>query len=213
MSTRTMLVRTVTTATVTVTAFGLAAPAASAASGPTVSATCVSPYAPAPNVGVTNISWSGAPSGAQVKVTGFVTDYRPASTPTGTVALPGLPLDKSELESYPGHEGYQAYLIDSAGVVIAGPVGLTLCAPTPPKPTNPAPGSCSFPSYSGPARTYWANGVRTKLFVKHGQWYVKIGKNASFKAKWANCGNVDTVHQLWFTTKSGKKVVLVVKPR
>ncbi len=115
MSYRTMLVRTATALTaVATTGTAFAAPSAFAATA-TVNASCVAPYSLDTNVGVTVIDWSGAPTGAQVKVTGYGTDLRPAPTPSGSVLLPGLPLDKPALEGSPGHQGYQAYLIDAGG--------------------------------------------------------------------------------------------------
>jgi hypothetical protein len=189
-----MLVRTATALTVATTGTAFAAPSAFAATA-TVNASCVAPYSLDTNVGVTVIDWSGAPTGAQVKVTGYGTDLRPAPTPSGSVLLPGLPLDKPALEGSPGHQGYQAYLIDAGGAVIAGPAALTLCAPTPPPVTppgpvvTPPPSSGSCPVWRPVNRIgYKVNGVTARIFTSGGKWYLRVGKGKAKAVVFNNCG-------------------------
>ena len=109
------------------------APSAAATTHPTVSASCVAQYQDYPSVGVTTISWTSAPVGAEVKVVGYVTEFRDAPTPTGSVLLPGLPLTNADLKVY------RIYLVDTAGTAVAGPTGLVLC--TSPTSTTTSPTS------------------------------------------------------------------------
>jgi hypothetical protein len=220
MSYRTTLVRTATALTAVATAgTAFAATASAATASPTVNASCVSPYAPAPNVGVTNITWTGAPVGAQVeaKAVEFGTDdFRPASTPTGAVVLPGLPLGNTEL----GY--YKVYLVDATGTVIAGPASLALCAPTPPpvvtptptpKPTNP-PTQCTrtYAPYKGVARTYRDEHGHKVKFINN-RWLILDGKKVNFR--WANglyCRTAQDVQGTWWLVnkKTGKVFVVTI---
>ena len=133
----------------------VAASTASATASPTIAATCVKSYDPLPSVGVTTLSWTSAPTGAQVKVVGFVTEYRDASTSSGSVLFPGLPLDSVELEKY------EVYLVDSSGATVAGPTGLALCGTPTATATATATGTTTATATATPTATATATGTPT----------------------------------------------------